>query len=208
MKVKGRGDFCLVEKLKILKKRHTWWNQTVFGWVNLIINNAIENMAFLDNEFVNFAGNVPEEVVKRRANAAEVFWDNLNKKEGLLRLKSRQTWLAEGDCNSRFFHKSLRSRKGSKSLCSIDSRRGGLEEVKDIREFIQDHFEGFFKELVYGRRAFSSKDSFWWRDVLNNYVKDVPSEEGFTGCIQSFVKKGDSILFWFGIWLADETLCF
>src|SRR4051812_4203792 len=130
MKVKGRGDFCLMEKLKNLKKRLSWWNQMVFGWVNLNINNAIEDMAFLDNEFVNFAGNVPEEVVKRRAKAAESFWDNLNKKEGLLRLKSKQTWLTEGDRNSSFFRKSLRSRKGGNLLCSLDSERGRLEEVK------------------------------------------------------------------------------
>ncbi|XP_058775834.1 uncharacterized protein LOC131650122 [Vicia villosa] len=64
------------------------------------------------------------------------------------------------------------------------------------------------KVLAYGRRATSSKDSFWWRDVLNNDVKDVPSEEGFSGCIQYVVKKGDSVSFWFGSWLAAESLSF
>ncbi|XP_058775833.1 uncharacterized protein LOC131650120 [Vicia villosa] len=64
------------------------------------------------------------------------------------------------------------------------------------------------KVLAYGRRATSSKDSFWWRDVLNNDVKDVPSEEGFSGCIHYVVKKGDSISFWFGSWLAAESLSF
>ncbi|XP_058753643.1 uncharacterized protein LOC131626818 [Vicia villosa] len=84
--VKGRGDYCLVEKLKILKS------------------------------------NVPEEVVEKRLKSVEDFWNNLNKKEGFLRLKSRQLWLTEGDDNTRFFHNSLKDRRRRNSLCTMETR--------------------------------------------------------------------------------------
>ncbi|XP_058725579.1 uncharacterized protein LOC131596860 [Vicia villosa] len=54
--VKGRGDFCLVEKLKILKGRLAWWNKFVFGWIDLNIKSAQEELSFLDDVFANFAG--------------------------------------------------------------------------------------------------------------------------------------------------------
>ncbi|XP_058776748.1 uncharacterized protein LOC131651094 [Vicia villosa] len=145
--VKGRGDFCLVEKLKILKGRLSWWNKVVYGWWDLNIDKASEELTFLDNEFVHFASKALEDV-----------------KEGLLRLKLRQMWLSEGDRNSRFFHDSLRNRKGRSTLFSISTRRGKLEEVTEIKDFISDHFKEFFKE--------------------NEVCRPVPLDMGL-GCISS-----------------------
>src|SRR4051812_17610181 len=34
---KGKGDFCLVEKLKVLKGRISWWNKAIYGWIDLNI---------------------------------------------------------------------------------------------------------------------------------------------------------------------------
>ncbi|XP_058767003.1 uncharacterized protein LOC131640642 [Vicia villosa] len=131
--VKGRGDFCLVEKLKILKGRLSWWNKVVYGCLDLNIDKASEELTFLDNEFVHFAGKAPEDMVRKRTKALEEFWVNLNKKEGLLRLKSRQMLLSEGDRNSRFFHDSLRNRKGKSTLCSISTRREFFKEKEVCR---------------------------------------------------------------------------
>ncbi|XP_058768748.1 uncharacterized protein LOC131642530 [Vicia villosa] len=146
LEVKGRGDFCLVEKLKALKSKISLWNKEVFGWIDINIEEAEKEMHFLDNKFVHFAGNVPEEEVAKRSKAAIVFWDNLYKKEGFLRLKSRQLWLAEGDCNTRYFHNSLKERRRRNSLCSLLSSRGVLEDVNEVKDFTFKHFKSFFED--------------------------------------------------------------
>src|SRR4051794_2470125 len=99
-------------------------------------------MHHLDNMFVHFASNVPEEVVSKRTKEVEVFWDNINKKEGFLRLKSRQLWLSEGDNNTRFFHNSLRDRRRRNMMCSLDACHGRLEEPHEIKDYVFNHFKG------------------------------------------------------------------
>ncbi|XP_058763485.1 uncharacterized protein LOC131636918 [Vicia villosa] len=106
MVVKGRGDYCLVEKLKTLKSRISWWNKSVYGWIDLKIDKDVKEMHSLDNLFIHFAG----------------------------------------DDNTRFFHNSLKDRRRRNALCSIETRRGRMEEVTEIKDFIFKHFEGFFKE--------------------------------------------------------------
>ncbi|XP_058755201.1 uncharacterized protein LOC131628386 [Vicia villosa] len=156
--MKGRGDFCLVEKLKALKLKISLWNKEVFGWIDLNIEEAGKEMHFLDNKFAHFAGNVLEEEVAKRSKAAIVFWDNLYKKEGFLRLKSRQLWLAEGDCNTRYFHNSLKERRRWNSLCSLLSSRGVLEDVNEVKDFTFNHFKSFFEESEEGRPIISGLD--------------------------------------------------
>ncbi|XP_058784217.1 uncharacterized protein LOC131658988 [Vicia villosa] len=149
--VKGRGDFCMVEKLKILKGRLAWWNKTVFGWIDLNIKSAHKELSFLDNTFANFAGTVQDEEVRRRANVVEIFGTTFLRRKVLLRLKSRQSWLVEGDNNTRYFHCSLRGRRSKNNQCSLQYNGRRLEDVTDIKETVFNHFNGFFMEPEQGR---------------------------------------------------------
>ncbi|XP_058759231.1 uncharacterized protein LOC131632499 [Vicia villosa] len=190
MSVKGRGDYCLVEKLKVLKGYIAKWNKDVFGWIDLKIDNAGKEMNFLDNQFAHFAGNVPEEMVLERSRANIEFWDNLNKKECLIRKKSRQLWLSKGECNTGFFHNSLKDRRRRNSLCTLDSRRGRLEEVSEVKHFIFNHFKSFYKEEVVGRQNLSGLS---FKEL--NRSKSIDLERLFT---KMEIKEA--------IWACDELI--
>ncbi|XP_058726119.1 uncharacterized protein LOC131597438 [Vicia villosa] len=96
LEVKGIGDYCLVEKMKALKTRISWWKKTFYGWIDLKIDKDGKEMHDLDNLFVHFAGNVPEEVVMKRLKVAEDFWDNLNKKRRVIKAKVETTLASRG----------------------------------------------------------------------------------------------------------------
>ncbi|XP_058762801.1 uncharacterized protein LOC131636161 [Vicia villosa] len=152
LEVKGRGDYCLVEKLRAIKNKIRIWNKEIFGWIDLNIEEAGKEMHFLDNKFAHFAGNVPEAIVLQRSKAAIDFWNNLYKKEGYLRLKSRQLWLSDGDSNTHFFHNSLKARRRRNALCSLSSNRGVLENVVEIKDYVHDFLSLFLmKTLREGR---------------------------------------------------------
>ncbi|XP_058763377.1 uncharacterized protein LOC131636799 [Vicia villosa] len=148
LEVKGRGDFCFVEKLKAIKRKIRLWNKEVFGWIDLNIEEAGKEMHFLDNKFAHFAGNVPEDIVLQRSKAAIDFWNNLYKKEGFLRLKSRKLWLSDGDSNTHFFHNSLKERRRRNAPCSLSSSSGLLENVVEVKYYVHDFFKSLFEEEV------------------------------------------------------------
>ncbi|XP_058784427.1 uncharacterized protein LOC131659230 [Vicia villosa] len=132
-----------------IKDNRKDWGPKAFKFNNSWLKHKDFNK-FVEEEWSKIQakgkGKISEEVVRKRAKVVEYLRVNLNKKEGLLRLKSRKLWLSEGDRNSRVFHNSLGSRKGRNSLCSLDSKRGRLEEVAEIKDFIFEHFNRFFKE--------------------------------------------------------------
>ncbi|XP_058784527.1 uncharacterized protein LOC131659337 [Vicia villosa] len=112
-----------IDDWKALKLKISLWNKEVFGWIDLNIEEAEKEMHFLDNKFAHFAGNVLEEEVVKRSKAATVFWDNLYKKEGFLRLKSRQLWLAEDFTFNHFKSFFEDSEEGRPNLSGLDFKK-------------------------------------------------------------------------------------
>lgn len=54
--VNGRGDFILYEKLRGLNNHLKEWNQEVFGWIDLKVNEEVGNINDLDNLLVDNIG--------------------------------------------------------------------------------------------------------------------------------------------------------
>lgn len=48
LRVKGRGDYCLYEKLKNLKFRMKVSNKETFGWIDLKVDKNIEEQHVLN----------------------------------------------------------------------------------------------------------------------------------------------------------------
>lgn len=64
--------------------------------------------------------------------------DNLESKEIILRKKSRQKLIREGDLSTRYFHSMLKLIRRIKSLISIETNRGRIEGVANIKEAAKD----------------------------------------------------------------------
>jgi len=78
-------------------------------------------------------------------------WQQLHFKESLLKQKSRQKWIKEGDSNSRFFHASLKYRRKRNNIVSINTSRGRVEQVEELKKEVKNHFEERFQETNFNR---------------------------------------------------------
>lgn len=63
-----------------------------------------------------------------RDEIKDEIWKNLYLKECLLKQKSRQKWLAEGNCNTKYFHAVMRERRRKNAILSIRNGEGEMSE--------------------------------------------------------------------------------
>jgi hypothetical protein len=71
---------------------------------------------------------------------------NLKMKDSLTYQQSRVKWLAEGDANSRYFHARVNFRRKKNSITVLKDGDVWVEQVEEIKELVQRHFDGYFKE--------------------------------------------------------------
>ncbi|XP_058775266.1 uncharacterized protein LOC131649524 [Vicia villosa] len=93
LKVEGRGDFVLKEKLRLLKDKLKKWNKEVFGKIDLDIEEGVQDINLADERLASFSNvfssNSLEENVVNRKEATSTFWRNLRIKENMLLQKSK-----------------------------------------------------------------------------------------------------------------------
>lgn len=83
----------------------------------------------------------------------------------MLRQKSRQKWLSEGDANISFFHACIKARRARNQIVALLVDDSWVEEVAGVKCEIQNYFSKQFDELD------------WERSVLDDLSFPMLSQE-------------------------------
>ncbi|XP_058754723.1 uncharacterized protein LOC131627880 [Vicia villosa] len=83
--ITGTRAFVLKENIKHLRERLRWWNQRVFGWLDLRIEEDVEKLNELEEEHVSNTIQGNDEAYSRRKDIQHNIWKNLHYKESVLK---------------------------------------------------------------------------------------------------------------------------
>src|SRR3954466_14678236 len=93
--IKGKGDFVLKEKLRILKDKLRVWNREVFGMYDLEVDEGVRDSNMADGRLEWDCDLAFLETLKNRKEASRRIWRNFRIKKMLIQ-KSRLKWIKEG----------------------------------------------------------------------------------------------------------------
>ncbi|XP_026416384.1 uncharacterized protein LOC113311798 [Papaver somniferum] len=139
----GAPPWVFASKLRRLKDALKVWNRTVFGDVQFRLKQAELK---LDAEMDLLDLDPADEVqFSRVADAKKAADDVRVDLASMLRMKSRVTWLEEGDQNTRFFHNSIRMRRSQNTISELKiSTNSTLFLQEDIKTFLVNHYKDKF----------------------------------------------------------------
>ncbi|XP_058749036.1 uncharacterized protein LOC131621996 [Vicia villosa] len=169
--VEGRGDYVLKEKLRLLKFKLKWWNMEVFGRHDLEVDEGVRNINMEDDRVEEADGNLLLGVVEKRREATSRFWRNLRIKENMLLQKSRLRWPKEEDTNSDFFHKVIKGRRRINHIGPLQSSRGVIDGVEEVKEEVFRHFSSKFEETDEVRPSLDGINFNKIREVDVNFLE-------------------------------------
>ncbi|RVW65596.1 putative ribonuclease H protein [Vitis vinifera] len=140
----GSYSFILTEKLKALKIKLKEWNSEVFGRIEVNKRLALDKVSHWDiqeqlrvlNDWELEARKEAKEDFKKWVLMEEISW----------RQKSRQTWLKEGDKNTRFFHKMANSNRRKNCLKKIKVNGNWLSEEQEIQRGVVRAFQSLLSD--------------------------------------------------------------
>ena len=115
--VGGWMGFVLKSKLKGLRATLKEWNRCEYGDVDGRLVKLKEDIEGLDKRSEGVFLSVEEVAYRKRL--FEDFWRLAKSKESLVAQRSRAKWLKEGDTNSKYFHRCVKSRTSRNSIKAL-----------------------------------------------------------------------------------------
>ncbi|GKV29211.1 hypothetical protein SLEP1_g38157 [Rubroshorea leprosula] len=140
--IQGWGGYVLKEKLKLLKNSMKEWTRSHVQEVDKQIEEAKDNIAKLDCK--GELQQLTEEESSRKRDLLLNLWENIQKKEEMARQKSRMTWMKEGDANTSFFHRCIKSRWRRNEINSLMVNGKTLHEVEELKQGVTKYYKNLF----------------------------------------------------------------
>jgi hypothetical protein len=147
--ITGWMAFILKEKLKGLKTCIRGWNFENYGLVDLKIKKLVDEIQLLDLRSEHTG--LSEGEVALRKTLFSNMWQLRRSKESLLSQRSRQTWLREGDSNTRFFHTCIKARGNRNFISALRFDDVWVETPSAIRQATVDYFKQKFSAELWCR---------------------------------------------------------
>ncbi|GKV10568.1 hypothetical protein SLEP1_g21912 [Rubroshorea leprosula] len=153
-KVSRWKGYCLKEKFKAVKRFLKAWSMNFKEEVDRNIIEYKAAIASLDakGEQNNLS---TKECVERQRNFVDL-WKCLKTKEGMLKQKSRKMWIKNGDANTCYFHRCVKSRIRKKEICCLHMDGQLVDDVQILRQKIVEHYTSFFKDEEWKRPTLDS----------------------------------------------------
>ncbi|GKV45281.1 hypothetical protein SLEP1_g52387 [Rubroshorea leprosula] len=136
--------YRLKEKMKLTKEALRKWSRDSTLDIERKISNAAAEIDWIDRK--GEQEQLTKEEIKKRREATITLWENMKRKESMIQQKSRKTWLAHGDANTKFFHKCVKGRWRRNEMSSIHINGVQLKEASRMKDELAGFFEEMFKE--------------------------------------------------------------
>ena len=137
----GHPMYVLASKLRALKQELRNWNKSVFGDVNLVVEEAFADLDNIQQKISDLGPT--DDRLKREADIDSRLHSALAHQEKFYCDKARVKWLSEGDRNTSFFHAMAKVRHIKQSLSVM---RDGNRIIDQPNE-VSDHVVTYFRDL-------------------------------------------------------------
>ncbi|GJR43894.1 hypothetical protein Tco_0385474 [Tanacetum coccineum] len=138
--VSGFDMFRVVKKLKGLKKpiRKLLYDK---GNLHVNVTRLREHLDKIQTDLDNDPNNVS--IREEEAAAVNAFNNAILMEEKFLKQKAKIAWLKEGDCNTAYFHKSVKSRVSRSRIDVVMDSNGAVFQNDDVPKAFINHYEVF-----------------------------------------------------------------
>ncbi|XP_042489804.1 uncharacterized protein LOC122069781 [Macadamia integrifolia] len=140
----GNPIFVLAQKLKQVKENLKVWARANFPNLNDEVDKAKLELKKVQ-DMIEVAG-MNDELFNREADAKTVLLKANQMYEKLWAEKAKLRWMKNGDCNSKFFHLSVKLRRLKNQITSLKKEDGTwVSDQQGISSYVSDFFEKFHK---------------------------------------------------------------
>ncbi|KAF4375589.1 hypothetical protein G4B88_022236 [Cannabis sativa] len=137
----GQAGIRVCGKLRNTKNALKVWNRDVFGFCDQQLKSLYARLSFLQSQVQVQTATCEEEAeIQLRIIELE------QRQERIWRQKSRELWVAIGDCNSKFFHTATLIRRRRNSIRAIlDDGQDWILDRAGIGEYFTRKFRGLYQ---------------------------------------------------------------